>query len=306
MLESVLPIPFWIELAGALTGGLAGGMAAVRARYDVFGTVVIAIVAGLGGGIMRDVLLQDYGIYAFQHPALILACAGAGLLVFFFHKLADVFDWLMDFLDNLSVGLWAVVSVGKGLSAGVGIIPSIILGTITAVGGGVMRDVLMARPPVTFQAGTLYGLASLLGSTAYALMDQHDVLGDYAAITCVGLVFVLRYASEFFGWRTKPAEDYSDRVIEPVRKVAHVAARPMHKVIDPVREAVVDPVKDAVVDPVKEAARRARHAEGLQKEHLANKPDRPDDARAEYEADMTHASSDAREPGDSNSSSTHA
>lgn len=259
MLESVLPIPFWLELAGALSGGLAGGIAAARARYDVFGTAVIAIVTGLGGGIMRDILLQDYGIYAFQHPALILACAAAGVAVFYFHKLADAFDWLMDFLDNLSVGLWAVVSVGKGLSAGVGIIPSIILGTITAVGGGVLRDVLMAKPPTTFQAGTLYGMASLFGSTAYALMKQNDVLGDYAAITCVLLVLALRYASLFFGWSTKPAQDYSDKVIEPVKKAAHVAARPVKKVIHPVKDAVVDPVKEAVVDPVREAAKRHGH-----------------------------------------------
>ena len=254
MLESVLPIPFWLELAGALSGGLAGGIAAARARYDVFGTAVIAIVTGLGGGIMRDILLQDYGIYAFQHPALILACAAAGVAVFYFHKLADAFDWLMDFLDNLSVGLWAVVSVGKGLSAGVGIIPSIILGTITAVGGGILRDVLMAQRPATFQAGTLYGTASLFGSTAYALMKQNDVLGDYAAITCVALVFALRYASEFFGWHTKPAQDYSDKVIEPVKKAAHVAARPVKKVIHP--------MKDAVVDPLKEATKRHKHRDG--------------------------------------------
>lgn len=231
MLESVLAIPFWIEFAGTITGALAGAIAGVRAEYDIFGTTVLACVTGLGGGIIRDILLQDYGIYAFQHPILLLACAVAGGLVFYFHKLADAFDWVMDFLDNLSVGLWAVVSVGKGLSAGLAMIPSIILGTITAVGGGISRDVLMAQRPVAFQAGTLYGTASLFGSTAFALMKQNDVLGDYAAITCVVLVMAIRYASEFFGWRTKPAQDYSDKVIVPVKKVAHVAARPVKKVV---------------------------------------------------------------------------
>ncbi len=276
MLESALAVPFWLELAGALAGGMAGGIAAVRAQYDVFGATVIAIVTGLGGGIMRDILLQDYGIYAFQHPALILGCAVAGIAVFFFTKLVTSFDWLMDFLDNLSVGLWAVVSVSKGLSAGVGIIPSIILGTITAVGGGIMRDVLMAKPPATFQAGTLYGLASLIGSAAYALMKQHDILGSYAAITCVILVFVLRYVAEFFNWRTQPSKDYSDKVIQPVKKAALVAARPMRKMVNPVKEAVVDPVKEAVVEPVKEAVlhpmknavERHRHYEDDEKDDL--------------------------------------
>ena len=66
MLETVLPIPFWLEMAAALTGGLSGAMSAVRARYDMFGVACIAIITGLAGGIMRDLLLQDYGIYALQ------------------------------------------------------------------------------------------------------------------------------------------------------------------------------------------------------------------------------------------------
>ena len=138
-----------------------------------------------------------------------------------------------DFLDNLSVGLWAVVSVGKGLSAGLGIVPAIILGTITAVGGGVLRDILMAQRPIAFQSGSLYGTASLFGSTAYAIMKQSDFLGGYAAITCVALVFLLRYASEFFGWQTHPAEDYSEHVIEPVKKIANIATKPVQKVVAP-------------------------------------------------------------------------
>lgn len=262
MLESVLAIPFWYELAGALTGGLAGGMTAVRARYDIFGTVVIAIVAGLGGGIVRDILLQDFGIYAFQHPVLILACAVAGIFVFYFHKIATMFDWIVDLMDNLSVGLWGVVSVGKGLSAGLGIIPSIILGTICAVGGGILRDILMAQRPAAFQSGTLYGTAALFGTTAYALMKQNDFLGDYAAITCVVLVFILRYASEFFGWRTHPAEDYSDKVMQPVKKVAHVAAAPVKK------------VAKAAVAPAKKASQRHQ-------ENLASRPHRE---KASYRA----------------------
>ena len=73
MLETVLAVPFWLELAAALTGGLSGAMSAVRARYDIFGTVCIACTCGLLGGVIRDVLLQNYGIYAFQKPTLILA-----------------------------------------------------------------------------------------------------------------------------------------------------------------------------------------------------------------------------------------
>ena len=234
MFDPVLPIPFWLELAAALTGGISGAMSAVRARYDIFGTVCIACTCGLLGGVIRDVLLQNYGIYAFQKPTLILACAIAGVVVFYFGKLATYLDPIVDLLDNISVALWAVLSVGKGFAAGLDIIPSIILGTVTAVGGGIMRDIFMNREPEAFQAGTLYGSAALVGSAAYALMRQNHLLEQWAPFACVALVLILRYASLFFGWRTKPPRDYSDvvtnAVTRPVKSVARRVRAPKGKI----------------------------------------------------------------------------
>lgn len=228
MLETVLTVPFWLELAAALTGGISGAMSAVRERYDVFGTISIACTCGLFGGIMRDLLLQDYGIYAFQKPSLIVCCALAGILVFFFGKLVSYLDPIVDLLDNLSCGLWAVISVGKGLSAGLDIVPSIILGTITAIGGGVMRDVFMNRHPETFQAGALYGSASFIGSAAFALMKQNHLLEAWAPFVCVGLILAVRYASLIFGLHTSPPTDYSDVVTKTVSRPVKAVARHVH------------------------------------------------------------------------------
>lgn len=234
MLDVALTIPFWLELAAALTGGLSGAMSAVRARYDIFGVACIAIITGLAGGIMRDILLQNYGIYAFQKPTLIIACAIAGVVVFYFGKLATYLDPIVDLLDNLSVALWAVISVSKSLSAGLDIIPSIILGTITAVGGGILRDICMNREPEAFQAGALYGSAALVGCIVYALMSQNHILDNYAALSCVVLVLGLRYASLFFGWKTTPPKDYTDvvtsAVARPVKSVARRVRPPKGKV----------------------------------------------------------------------------
>ena len=234
MLDVAIPIPFWLELAAALTGGISGAMSAVRARYDIFGVVCIALTAGLAGGIMRDLLLQNYGIYAFQNPWLLVACAGAGVIVFFFGKLATYLDPIVHLLDNLSVALWAIISVGKALSASLDIVPAIILGTVTAVGGGILRDVFMNREPEAFQAGTLYGSASLVGSAIYALMRQNHILEQYAALGCVVVVLGLRYGSLLFGWNTKPPRDYTDVVAQavarPVRSVARRVRPPKGKV----------------------------------------------------------------------------
>ncbi len=225
MLESVLPVPFWLEFAAALTGGISGAMSAVRARFDIFGTICIACTAGLFGGVMRDLLLQSYGIYAFQHPELIIACVIAAIVVFFFGKLTTYLDPVVNLLDNLSMGLWAVISVGKGFSAGLSIVPCVILGTTTAIGGGVMRDVFMSRKPEAFQAGALYGSASLIGSIAYAIMRQYDLLPEVAPFICVGVVLIVRYMSLLLGWHTKPSHDYSDAVTQAVAKPVKSVAK---------------------------------------------------------------------------------
>lgn len=226
MLETALAIPYWLELAATIAGAIFGALSAVRARYDIFGVCCIAIVVGLAGGIMRDVLLQDYGIYAFQKPNLIIACVFAGVAVFYFGKLITYFDPFVDFLDNLSVALWAVIGTGKALSAGLDIVPAVILGTITANGGGIVRDICMNREPEAFQAGTVYVSAALIGACAFALMKQNHLFDQYAAITCVVLVLGIRYAALAFGWRTRPARDYSDVVTQAVAKpVKHVVAR---------------------------------------------------------------------------------
>ena len=232
MLEVALAIPYWLELAATIAGAIFGALSAVRAKYDIFGVCCIAIVVGLAGGITRDILLQDYGIYAFQKPNLILACIVAGIVAFYFGKLMTYFDPFMDFLDNLSVALWAIIGTGKALSAGLDLVPAVILGTITANGGGIVRDICMNREPEAFQAGTVYVSAALIGALAFAVMKQNHLLDQYAAITCVALVMGIRYASLAFGWRTRPARDYSDvvtqAVAQPVKRTvcAPVAAPP--------------------------------------------------------------------------------
>ena len=189
-LETAFDLPFWFEFAATVTGGLSGGMSAVRARYDIFGTVAIACITGMGGGIIRDILLQNYGLYAFQSPWFLLSCALAGVAVFYFGKLATYLDPIVDLLDNISVALWAIIGASKSLSAGLTVIPSVVLGTITSIGGGISRDVLMNRPPVAFQTGPIYGSAALIGCMVYCPLKANGILPDTAGILCAGLIMV--------------------------------------------------------------------------------------------------------------------
>lgn len=216
MLETALSLPFWLEMAATLAGAIFGARAAVNAKYDILGTCCIAIVMGVSGGILRDVLLQNYGIYAFQHSSLILVCVVAGIAVFYFGHLFEKMDLIIDPLDNLSLALWAVIGTSKGISAGLDVIPAIILGTITANGGGIIRDIAMNREVEAFRAGTYYMSAALAGCIVYALMHTYHVLDDYAGITCVILILAIRYGARWFGWKTRPARDYSHVVTKPL------------------------------------------------------------------------------------------
>lgn len=225
MLEVVLNIPFWLELLATVTSAVSGAMVASRARYDIFGTVVITIITGLFGAIFRDILLQDYGIYAFQNPSLIIACVVTALVVFYFGQLVTYLTRLVDLIDTFALGMWGVITVGKALSAGLSIVPAVMLAAIASVGGGIVRDALMGRPITAFQPGSLYGTAAVVGSTVFALMKTYGILEPYAPIICVALVTVIRISSLAFGISTKPSHDLSmpllDAMSKPVDAILH-------------------------------------------------------------------------------------
>ena len=228
-METVLAIPFWLELMATVTGAISGSIHAVKHNYDFFGVVCLACITGLSGGIVRDVLLQNYGIYAFQHWELIAACMIAAVPVFFFARLLGKLDLPMDIVDTISIALYAVIGAGKGFSAGYGLLPAAILGTITAVGGGCARDLILLRPPRIFISGTLYASATFLGALLYLLLHRVDILSGYAAIIGVLSIIIMRFISVFFKIETRPARDYSDKVevfaIRAKEWCAHVTAK---------------------------------------------------------------------------------
>ncbi len=212
MLEGVLIVPFWTELIATLTGAISGSMHAVKHEYDFFGVVSLACVTGLSGGIIRDILLQQYGIYAFQRWELIVACMVCAVLVFFFCRFFERFDLPMDILDTVSMGLFAILGASKSLAAGYALLPCAILGTITAAGGGLMRDLLIIRPPKIFQSGTLYAVAAFVGSVVFVLMKHFQLLPGLAPWISLGIILLLRFISVFFHIETRPARDYTDKV----------------------------------------------------------------------------------------------
>jgi uncharacterized membrane protein YeiH len=176
--------------------GLSGGLAAVRAKLDLFGVVVLAAVVGLAGGITRDVLIGTPPA-TFRDWRYLAATAAAGLVCFFAGRALERAERSVMIFDALGLGLFAVTGATKALQFGLGPLQAVLLGTITGVGGGMLRDVLLRQVPTVLREG-LYAIPALLGASVLVVAQEagatnalFPVLG---VVVCVVVrVFGLRY-----------------------------------------------------------------------------------------------------------------
>lgn len=215
-----ITVPEVWELLAVFAGGLSGGLAAVRRKFDVVGIITLAIVTGLGGGIIRDVLLQRFGIAAFQDNRYLLTALAAAAVVFFFSETSAKLTKPMSYIDAVSLGLFVVVGADKALRADLTILPAIMLGVITAVGGGILRDLLSGEVPAILQPGALYSLAAMVGSTAFVLAAVWlGVVKEFAALFAITLAVALRFLAMWRGWQSPVARDYSDHLTRLPRRL---------------------------------------------------------------------------------------
>src|SRR5215207_4354142 len=136
-------IPDWIELAAVLVSALSGAFLAAKGHeFDVGGVSALALVAGLGGGIIRDVLLGQGAPAALRDERYLIAVLAATGLGFYFAGTLNQFQGLLIVLDAAALGLYSVVGADKADQAGLPAITAVLLGTITGVGGGIIRDLL--------------------------------------------------------------------------------------------------------------------------------------------------------------------
>lgn len=151
-----------LDLLGVIVMGITGGALAARLQFDAVGFAVIGIVSGLGGGILRDLIL-DLGVpAAFSGPwYLVCALCGAGFS-YLIHAESRTWQRLIVVLDALALGLWAASGTAKSLNAGLDPLPAILLGVVSAVGGGAIRDVMVGRVPAIFGGNPLYATNALL------------------------------------------------------------------------------------------------------------------------------------------------
>ena len=151
-----------LNLAGTFVFGLSGGLAAVQARLDIFGVLVLAIAVGLAGGITRDLLI---GIppSTFRDWRYLAVAGGAGAFTFLAHPALERLERPILVLDAAGLALFCVTGASTALDHHVGAVEAVVLGAITGVGGGVLRDILVREIPVVLRTG-LYAIPALVGA----------------------------------------------------------------------------------------------------------------------------------------------
>ena len=189
-----------VDFAGTLVFAVEGAMAAAKGHLDLLGAMVLAFATALGGGIIRDVLIgavPPNSIRDWRYGAI--AFAGAGMVFFFYALVQEVPQSLMLLLDAAGLSLFAVAGAEKALEFGIHPFLAILMGGITGVGGGTVRDVLLAQVPTVLRAD-VYATAALAG--AAVVVAGRGLKLPKAAVALVGIAvcFALRMVSVWRHW----------------------------------------------------------------------------------------------------------
>jgi uncharacterized membrane protein YeiH len=189
-----------LDLVGIFVFAISGALVAVRKQLDIFGVLVLAGTTGLGGGFLRDVLIGATPPAALADWRYLLVPVGAGLMTFGFHPVVGRMERMVNIFDAFGLSLFCVAGALKALDYGLGPVPAALMGMVTGIGGGMLRDVLAGRVPVIFR-GELYATPALAGSAVVVLGDRVDLPVVAVAVAGAGVCLVWRLLALWRGWQ---------------------------------------------------------------------------------------------------------
>jgi len=198
-------VPAWLDLLTIGIGALQGALFAIfYKRFDLVGVFSVAILTGLGGGILRDVLLDAGRPVALQDKYLLTAVAAvvAALIIGRWFKRGVN---AVVVLDSIAMSLFAIAGTYKALVFNTSELVAILLGVVTAVGGGVLRDVVCGMTPQIFSGGPLYATASAMGAALFVFLERTTIDLNIAVAISAAVIVAVQMASVKFRIHLKPA-----------------------------------------------------------------------------------------------------
>ncbi|MGB8713135.1 MAG: trimeric intracellular cation channel family protein [Onishia taeanensis] len=208
---------YWMDMAGVIVFALSGVILACRTRMDPFGMLVLAAVASIGGGTIRDLVLGVRPVFWVTDPTylwVVLATVGLSILGFhYIHRLTRTF---LPVTDACGLALFTVIGTHKALMLGSAGVVAVLMGMMTGVAGGMLRDVLARRVPMVLRQ-EIYATASIIGGTAYVLLLELQMNTVLSIGLALGLTLSLRLAAIYwqlslptFAWVVTPPPEPSD------------------------------------------------------------------------------------------------
>ena len=207
---------YWLDLAGVIVFALSGVIIACRSRMDPFGMLVLAAMTGIGGGTLRDLLLGIRPVFWVTDPTylwvIIITVVSSIIGFHYIHRLSRI---VLPVLDAFGLAIFTIIGAHKALALGHGGTVAVLMGLLTGVAGGMLRDVLARRVPMVLRQ-EIYATASIAGATTYVTLYTHPI-HPYATIALPILVILAlrlsaiywRLSLPVFAWITSPAEPSS-------------------------------------------------------------------------------------------------
>ncbi len=227
---------YLFDLFGTMIFAITGAVMGVRCKFDFLGVIVFACTVGVGGGMLRDMLLGATPVAAYTNEVYLIICICTGVIMFFISPKV-VGRWrIIMFCDAIGLGVFTALGVAKGAMYGVGPVGQILSGVLSAVGGGVIRDIMARRIPAVLTSD-FYATASLIGGLIYVLLELTPVSFFVRFFICLGTVITLRLLAIKFNMSLPKARHWQDPSKVPTRGQA-----PMPPRIDPMKDVLDDEV----------------------------------------------------------------
>lgn len=193
-------IIYALDLLGTVAFAASGALAGVRRGMDLLGVVVLGIVTATGGGVMRDVLLNDTPPFCFKNELYLYLAVAASVVVFVTPRRFEKMNRAMLLLDALGLGTFLVIGTSKALAFNLGLMGAIIMGVMTATCGGLVRDLLSNQIPLILQR-EIYASACVVGGALFYLL-HHTQVDPTVTVTVSALtVIAIRFAAIVKGWQ---------------------------------------------------------------------------------------------------------
>lgn len=223
--SSMVAVPIGFEMLAIVVSAVGGALTAREKHLDLIGAVCLAVLCGLGGGLIRDVILQVGNVYILNQPLAMPAALITAAVVFLIPSALEKQDKLIAVLDIFAVGLFSATGADKALAYGFDPIICVTMGFFTAVGGGMLRDICLGQTPYIFQRSNFYAVAAIAGAVAFVFLADFGVSRVLALIVCVTVTMGLRFLSLHFNIKSPVDVDLTEAVRRSRRQVRSLATR---------------------------------------------------------------------------------